>query len=150
MTPHTPNKLPQLSQPAPPPSPPTCLPPQLVLRSPHALYELLKPRQTYRKLHCELEEQSALAGHIFTALHPEAGGKMNITLDEMVAKLARNKVRRAPPAHLPATCPPIRLPACLPACPPACLPARLPAFVFVISLASPGFCRPGQESAAST
>lgn len=65
---------------------------QVLIKTSTALYELVRPATKYRKSHANLAEMLELARGVYTALSPEAGGSMSASMDEVVAKLARQKV----------------------------------------------------------
>ncbi|MEW5318123.1 MAG: hypothetical protein WDW38_009370 [Sanguina aurantia] len=65
---------------------------QVQLKTASGVYTLSRPSPAFRKLFAALEEQLALCSHVYQALCPEVGGSLTITLDEMIAKLARSKV----------------------------------------------------------
>eukprot|EP00955_Chlamydomonas_euryale_P098086 365123-Chlamydomonas_euryale.AAC.26 len=57
-----------------------------------ALYELVKPGPRYRKAFADFQEQLEIVKTVYSALCPEVGGQITTSLDEVVAKMARNKV----------------------------------------------------------
>jgi hypothetical protein len=66
---------------------------QVMLRTNNGLYECIKAGAAYRKLFSLLEEQLEITTTVYQALCPSApGGSMTASLDEVVARMARNKV----------------------------------------------------------
>ena len=75
-----------------------------------AQYMISRPASSYRKLFAHLTEQADIAVEVQRALLPSLGGTASASFDEVIARMARAKVRcpfrgmPASPSHVLSIC----------------------------------------------